>query len=137
MLNFTYTDGWKTLVKVSAEFSADAFNRNDFKTLETAEKVAADATALTGNLHIAVDQGPSWSPRYDVIEAPRVGAEVSYGFNGDYYPAGKITKISASLRRVQTDRGDVFFRRGQTAAWVKNGTWSMVQGTINRRNPEF
>ncbi len=136
MLNFTYTaDG--TLTKVSAEFSRDAQNRNDFKTFDRAKQVAADATALTGTLHIGVDAGQWTSPRYDVIEAPKVGADVSYAFNGDYYPAGKIVKISTSLRRVETSTGKVFFRRGESGQWVNAGTWTMVPGIHDRRNPSF
>jgi hypothetical protein len=135
MLNFTYVNG--KLTSVSTSWTRDAINRNDLTNLAHAEEVAQDATALTGRLHIGVDKGDHTWPRYDVIEAPVVGAEVSRAFNGDYYPAGKIVKVSASLRRVQTDQGVVFYRRGQSGQWLEGGTWTMVAGSIERRNPSF
>lgn len=135
MINFTYTDG--KLTTVSTDYSADAINRNDILSIAHAEKIAADATSLTGNLHIGVDRGNSMWPRFDVIEAPRVGSEVSKAFNGDYYPAGTIVQVSKSLRRVLTSNGTVFYRRGQSGTWLNGGTWAMVPGTINERNPSF
>lgn len=135
MLSFTYTNG--KLTAVSAEYSRDAVTRNDMASLAQANLIAAEATELTGRLHIGVDQGNHTSPRYDVIEAPVVGAEVSRGFNGDYYPAGKIVKVSASLRRVQTSDGTVFYRRANSAAWVSGNTWAMVAGTVSRLSREF
>lgn len=119
-------------------------NRNDWRTYEQAAEVAA----ALGPKYQATDAGPCVSPRYDVIDLPQVGQEVSYTFNGDYYPCGKITKISAgpALRRIEaTDdngRKCVFHRRCRDGkptggAWVMNGTWSMVQGHHDRRDPEF
>lgn len=118
-------------------FPANVQNRNDWKTLARAEEVAAQLTEATGTLYIATDAGPNVSPRFDVIDAPVVGAKVSKAFNGDYYPEGEIVKVSASLKRVETSTGVVFFRRGKSGAWVEGGTWSMVQGHIERRNREF
>lgn len=113
--------------------------RGDFQSLEDAQLVADGATKFTGEQHFAIDQGSNHYPRYDVIRAPAVGDEVSYAFNGDYYPAGKINKISKTHRRVSTDAGQTFFRRSPTkGSWVlKGGTFSMVHGTHNRWNPEF
>jgi len=106
-----------------------------------AKRVAELATKLTGKLHVPTDSGPYVSPRFDVIEAPKVGDDASYAFNGDYYPCGKITAISDSLRRiVATDEKGVkrvFWRRRQSGAWVYQGTWSLVQGHVSRLNPEF
>ena len=127
------------VVRVSreAETGNGWVSRWDFKSFETAQRVAAMATAALGKLYIAIDSGEFHAPRYDVIEAPEVGVEVSRYFNGDGYPAGKIVKISKSLRRVETDQGVVFFRRKMTGAWVNNGTWSMIVGVNNDRNPHF
>lgn len=125
------------IAEVTAEHSPKAECRWDWNTFEAAEAVAKEATELTGRLHIATDATASVSPRFDVIEAPTVGAEVSYSFNGDYYPCGKIARISASLRVIKTDAGKTFFRRKMTGAWVMDGMWSMVAGHINRRNMEF
>jgi hypothetical protein len=112
-------------------------NRNDWKTLARAEEIAAQLTASTGTLYIATDSGPNVSPRFDVIEAPVLGAEVSKSFNGDSYPEGVITKISASLKRIETSTGVVFTRRKQSGAWVEGGTWSMIRGHHSERNPSF
>lgn len=135
MLNFLYEND--VLISVSPVFDVCAINRNDFCSLAHAELVALQATALTGRLHIATDAGAYVSPRYDVIEAPKVGEPVSQGFNGDYYPAGVITKVSKSLRRIETSEGLVFFRRGSSATWLNGRTWSMVSGHVSARNPSF
>lgn len=135
MLNFTFSND--KMVSVSTEVSNDAINRNDFTSFGYAEAVAREATTLTGKLHIAADRGQWTSPRYDVIEAPAVGTEVSRAFNGDYYPAGKIVKVSASLKRVATEDGTVFYRRGNTDVWVSAGTWGMSIGRTSRLNPSF
>lgn len=87
--------------------------------------------------YIPVDQGPCVLPRFDVIEAPRVGAKVSRAFNGDYYPAGEIVKVSGSLRRVETSDGTVFYRRRETASWRSKRTWFMVGGHHSEKNPSF
>lgn len=136
MLYFRYANGGG-LISVTTEHHRNGINRNDFISLKMAEQVAKDATEFTGRLHIATDAGGHCSPRYDVIEAPKVGDEVSRGFNGDYYPAGKIAKVSASLKRVETDTGAVFFRKRQTGSWVEGGTWSMVSGHRSELNPSF
>lgn len=110
--------------------------RNDFNTLERAEAVAESATKFSGKLHIATETPNCW-PRFDVIEAPAVGTEVSYTFNGDYYPCGKIVKVSKSLQRVTTDTGRVFNRVKSTGCWLSDGMWSMISGHVDRRNMEF
>jgi len=152
MLIFIYNVVDRKLVKVidaSAEnYSAGArdalkangeamLNRWDFKTFADADKMAAEATTLTGRLHIGTDSGEHVSPRYDVIEAPTVGQEVSCYFNGDAYPAGKIVSISKTLKKVVTDDGTTFFRRRNSGAWVNHGTWAMVEGRRSERNPSF
>lgn len=111
--------------------------RWDFRSLVDAEVMADKATAFTGKLHIATDAGAHTSPRYDVVAAPVVGDEVSRYFNGDAYPAGKIAKISKTLFKVTTDTGIVFYRVKGTGKWVNNGTWSMVSGHHNDKNPSF
>ena len=112
-------------------------DRWDFKSLDDAQRIADSATKLTGRLYIATDAGEWVSPRYDVVEAPAVGDEVSYAFNGDYYPCGVITSISKSLKLITTSTGRKFYRRRQSSAWLNNGMWSLVPGHIRRLNPEF
>lgn len=110
-----------------------AENRNDWKTFEAANEVAA----ALGSDYIATDAGPCVSPRYDVIKLPQVGEAVSYAFNGDSYPCGHITKISKSKRRIETSEGKIFFRRKLSGAWINNGTWSLIGGHVEKRNPHF
>lgn len=97
-----------------------------------------EALAATTGTQIVVDNGPHVSPRFSVIEPPKVGDKVSYGFNGDYYPDGEIVKISGkNLRIVTTSTGSKFWRRGNSGRWVMNGTWSLVPGHRSERNPSF
>jgi hypothetical protein len=117
-------------------------NRNYWKTMGAAEEVARVLNESAGEQRcIATDAGPLVSPRYDVIELPRVGDKVSYAFNGDYYPCGEITKISKTLKQITAEdkEGKVwkFYRVRQTGCWRMDGTWSLVPGHISRLNPEF
>lgn len=112
--------------------------RFDWRSQEQAEVVCSQANGLRDGRHyIVIDSGRFVSPRYDVIVAPVRGDLVSRAFNGDYYPCGRIVKISESLRRIETDTGAVFWRRGQSGAWINKGTWCMVPGHIDRLSPEF
>lgn len=104
-----------------------------------ANRIASQASEATGRLHTAVDAGPCVWPRFDVEEAPRVGEKVSYGFNGDYYPDGEIVSVTpGTLRVVKTSTGNTYYRRKQTGMWLrKGGTWAMVNGHVDVRNPSF
>lgn len=119
--------------------------RGNWKTMQMAWDRAHELNLIAGEdgepfkqHFIATDSGAHVSPRYDVILAPAVGDAVSYSFNGDSYPDGFISKISASLRVVTTDTGSVYYRRKLSGAWIKKGgTWSMIRGHHNDRNPSF
>jgi hypothetical protein len=102
--------------------------------------------AQTGKPHFVADSGPHVWPRFALCPLPAVGMEVSEAFNGDYCPCGKIVKISASLHRIETDEHAIFTRRvgpginpRQSPVWKRTGqeTFTMVQGRIDRRNPDF
>lgn len=110
--------------------------RWDFKTFERALEVANAASRLTRKPLIATDAGSGTTPRYDVIFAPQVGDVVSKSFNGDSYPAGTITRISKSLKRIETDKGIKFYRRRETGSWF-DGPYAMIQGTHNERAREI
>jgi hypothetical protein len=110
-----------------------AESRWDWKTFEAAQEVAA----ALGQGYIATDAGHGVSPRYDVIELPKVGDKVSYAFNGDYYPCGEIASISKTLKCITTTEGRKFYRVRQTGCWKSDGTWSLVSGHISKQNPEF
>jgi len=111
---------------------------HDIVSFEEATRLAESATKAMGVPFLPCDHGEWRHPRYAVISAPRMGDPVSYAFNGDYYPAGHITKMSDSFYRLQTSTGDVFYRSKHTAGWKKKGgTWWMVAGHHNERNPHF
>ena len=112
-------------------------NNWNIKSFEHTTELASAQTQVTGKLHIACDRGEYCSPRFHIEAAPVVGEEVSYAFNGDYYPCGTIAAISKSLKLVTTSTGRKFYRRGQSGAWLNNGMWSLVSGTHSRLNPEF
>lgn len=111
-------------------------NRWDWKSSDEVQRLASYITAMTGRTHLP-SHTPGTSPSYDVIEAPMVGDPVSYGFNGDYYPCGTIVKITKGWR-VTTSTGKVFNRFKKTAGWrMVGGTWGMVAGHHDERNPHF
>lgn len=116
---------------------ADTMTRHDWKSHEAACDVAAKVTAKEGELYIGIDCGSSVYPRYDIIKAPVVGDEVSYSFNGDTYPDGKIVKISESMRVITTDTGNKYYRRRLTGAWKRHQTWTLVRGHRYEQNPHF
>lgn len=111
--------------------------RWDWKTFEMVQTIASYATAMTGTSYLPIDNGTSVSPRYDIMKCPKVGDKVSYGFNGDYYPDGEIVKISPKLM-ITTSTGNTYRRRGSTSSWTQpGGTWGLVAGHVDERNPSF
>jgi hypothetical protein len=111
---------------------------SNYYTQAEAVEAAAKMTSETGKLHIATDSGEWVWPRYSAIAAPAVGDLVSYAFNGDSYPCGTIVSVSKSLRVVKTSTGETFYRRQQSGTWKKEGgTWSLISGHHNERNPSF
>lgn len=112
--------------------------RHEMVDLDYAKRIAAEATELTGTLHVGIDNGSNVWPRFDVAVAPAVGDKVSQGFNGDYYPDGVIVHVTpGTLRQVKTDTGSTYFRHKESGCWRKDGTWSLVPGHRNERNPHF
>lgn len=112
-------------------------SRWDWKSKERVDEIAAELSKITGKHFIGIDAGSSVSPRYDIKQVPQVGDEVSSYFNGDYYPQGKIKAISASLKVITLENGKRFYRRKETAKWVYERTWVLVQGTKDERNPHL
>ncbi len=109
----------------------------DFPSYTEAWSMSAYLTAMTGKQFLPTDEGPGCSPRYRVIEAPAIGDEVSKGFNGDYYPVGKIVKITRTWQ-ITTDQGNKFRRYKDTSGWrAEGGTWWMVAGVHDEQNPHF
>lgn len=117
------TDGW--------------MSSRDFKSMAEARTMALYLTSMTGRTYLPADEGDGVSPRYRIVEAPRVGDEVSYSFNGDTYPCGKVVRITKGWR-VTTDDGKVFNRYKESGGWrAVGGTWWMVQGHRYEQNPHI
>lgn len=112
--------------------------RWDWKSFDEVERLSRYLTAMTGKTYLPVDHGPHTGPRFDVMEAPKVGDQVSRGFNGDYYPCGTIVRITKNWM-VITSEGRKFNRRRNTAAWVEvgGGPFCLVPGHRDERNPHF
>ena len=120
---------------------------SDMKSFEEAEKYAEACTKLTGETYLAFDNGAGTSHRYGIMVPPKVGDDVSYGFNGDYYPCGKVVRITPGWRIYTSDdtKSDasnrkhlMFNRKGKTSGWkMKGGTWGLVKGIVDERNPSF
>lgn len=112
-------------------------SRNDWKSYAQVCGIAKYLTAITGKVYLGCDQGEGCYPRYDVVLVPSVGDAVSYGFNGDYYPDGVVTKVTKKFQ-VTTSGGRKYRRRKNTGSWTTTcGTWSLINGHINERNPSF
>lgn len=116
--------------------SGRAKDRNDIKTWDEAEAIAAAATTLKGRRFLATETEGRW-PRFDVIAAPEVGDACSYAFNGDYYPDGVVARISPDFRIVTSSTGKRYFRRRRAGAWLHKGMWCLVAGRVSRLNQEF
>ena len=102
-----------------------------------AKAVAAKASEVFGVPYDFVDSECTGLRRYDIIQLPQVGDEVSYAFNGDCYPDGVIIAITQK-GQVKTDTGSTYRRKKQTAGWLKtSGTFWMVRGHIYEQNPHF
>lgn len=123
------------VIEVTDQYKDGAESRRDWEDIATVEALATEATEVTGTEYIAVETG-CW-PRFDIVRAPQVDDAVSYGFNGDSYPAGFIKSISKTRKLITTTTGDKFYRRGNTGCWKMNGTWSLSQGHTDKRNPSF
>jgi len=146
----------------------------DFKSFHEVELIAEQLTEIMGVKYLAYDNGAGTSHRYGVMVPPKVGDDVSYGFNGDYYPCGKIVRITPGWRiyteeqvvdpttkliDTSTEEGKalaeaaqarrdadpkrerkikMFNRRKNTSGWkMKGGTWSLVMGIVDERNPHI
>jgi hypothetical protein len=68
---------------------------------------------------------------------PAINDQVSFAFNGDYYPCGVIAKISKNHKIITTSDGQKFYRQGEDNKWKMHKTWSLVKGHIERQNPHF
>jgi hypothetical protein len=128
--------------------------RHEWKTLAAAERAAAAASRFLNAgrpmrfpespepvVVLPIDAGANTWPRYDIIVGFAVGQDVSMAINGDYYPIGKVTAISASHRIVTTQEPDGkvrrFYRRKNTASWKHDRSFTLVPGIHDERNPHI
>lgn len=112
-------------------------NNWEIKSYAEAEALAKDLSAKYGVPVLAYDYGTSVSPRYGVIEAPSIGADSSKSFNGDSYPVGKVERISRDYKII-TAGGLRFYRRKLKPVWIQaGGTWCLIGGIHNERNPHI
>ena len=110
---------------------------HDIESMEEATLLAAFLTDQSGHRFIAIDRGDWHWPQYGVIAAPRIGEPVSISFNGDRYPCGRIKSISKTMKVITTTNGRTFYRRKQSAAWINDGTWTLIAGHISTLNESF
>lgn len=129
--------GWEWARNPSGARATGWMTSRDFITLEHAQTMAERLQAFDGNSYLATDESESTSPRYRVIQAPKIGDAVSKSFNGDSYPCGHIIKITPTWN-ITTDTGAKFRRYKQTSGWREQGRgfW-MAAGHIDERNPSF
>lgn len=140
MLRFVI-DNEMNVKQVTSEFNykneSQIVDRWDFKTLDDAIKIAESANLLNKNVsYLAVDRGLGVAPRFDVIEAPKVGDLVSRTLNGDYYPDGEIVKVTPGFKTIKTSTGSSY-RLTKNGTWAMNRYWLLVKGHRSELNPHF
>ncbi len=108
------------------------------RTFEAAEELARLLTT-DDQTWMAADAGQGCYPRFTIFRMFRMGEDVSYGFNGDSYPCGIITKIGAGRQaRITTSTGKTFNRCRLTGRWAApGGTWTLCRGHEYKQNPSF
>lgn len=108
------------------------------KSFADAQKEADRISKQEGVEVLPYDYGSNVWPRYGVCQPPQVGDEVSYSFNGDSYPCGVVTKVGKNHRMITVTDGTRFYRRKLQPRWLMTGgTWSLISGHHDDRNPEF
>lgn len=143
MLYFKMNEHNEATAVVATHEEAEALpgrtiSRHDIVDFDQALWIGFHLQVNTGLVFLAIDKGESVHPRFDVIKPPVVGDEVSFGFNGDYYPCGTVTSVSKSYKVIHTSDGKRFYRRKQSGSWIQaRGTWSLVKGHHDERNQSF
>lgn len=96
----------------------------DYESFEEVQDIAVKISEITGQQWIAYDDGEWTSHRFGIMEPPKVGDEVSYGFNGDYYPCGTIAKITkAGVSRLAKAKSSTVVIKS-----VRAGLWLAAPG---------
>lgn len=111
-------------------------DRNDVKTIEQCTDIADQITAITGNVCLASKEGSYFCFTY----APKIGDDVSSGFNGDSSYVGKVTKIGKNYSNIYvTDESgnETVFRKKKNMSTWKDGYRYLCVGIHNTYNPHF
>lgn len=106
----------------------------DWASFKQVAEIAEKLTVLTGKTYLPTESGHGHY-RFGITQAPMIGDEVSYAFNGDYYPCGKIEKISKTYQITVSD-GKIFRRKGNSSGWLHHG-WTLIKGHRSDLNPSF
>lgn len=107
----------------------------DLTNVQRAKLVASELTLVTGRFYkVDVDQSTT-PPTFNIVSGPAPGTPVSISFNGDAYIVGEITKVSPSMRKIETSDGQVFYRRKR--GWTADGVFMLIPGHIEKRNPHI
>ena len=112
---------------------------HNFYTHAEAENAAAAMNHHSASREFTVevrDNGSSCSPRYSTQIKAEEGMPVSYAFNGDFYPAGLISKVSPTGKKITTTMG-ITFHRDSLGNYRHDQTWHLVLGTHTDKNPSF
>lgn len=111
-------------------------DRNDIRTIDQCTDIADQITAITGNVYLASKEGSY----FELTKAPKIGDDVSSGFNGDADYIGKVTKIGKNYSNIYVtdDNGNesIFRKKKNISAW-KDGYRYLSIGINNSRNPHF
>jgi hypothetical protein len=111
----------KTHLTSDEHFDMRWKSRGDWKDFDTVKRLALYITFIMGKVYLPVDEMESIYPRYDIIEAPKVGDKIFRYYNGDLHPEGEITKITKKWR-IETSTGVKFNRFKNTSSWREIGT---------------
>ena len=110
---------------------------NRYETEVEANEAAAKLTEESNELHIVTHEPSYVCNKWAVHRVPQVGDFVSYSFNGDSYPDSEIVSVSKTLKVITTKSGKKYYRYKNHASWRNNGTWWLVKGFHEERNPSF
>ena len=95
--------------------------------------LAQKATEQFGTLYLPTSRNGS---NFGIVKAPKIGDLVSHYFNGDYTPCGEVVRITPKFT-VITSTGNRFSRNKDTGTWLEGGTFSLIEGHIDERNPHI
>lgn len=112
----------------SAMQAGISVDRNDICSWREACEVAANVEGAGPDEYMAVDNGPTEWPRYDVVRAWKIGDRARMVFNGDGFDCGQVCRVSPDYKRIRVTgikgpRGGrkalTFKRQGKSGVWKR------------------